>query len=197
VSTPSTEERILAEASGLFIEQGLLAFSMRKLAERLGLTATAIYRHFDSKEALIVAVCSEGFRLFAQYLFRALEERDAVQRLNRTRLEYLRFAIDHSHFYRTMFMTSVASLGWEKMPQQNQQRAEATFHFLVDRVRECQQAGELRAGDARALATQVWAHGHGLVSLRLAGHLAELTDSAFEAFYVASCAEQLRGLRNE
>jgi AcrR family transcriptional regulator len=194
VSTPSTEERILAEASGLFIEQGLLAFSMRKLAERLGLTATAIYRHFDSKEALIVAVCSEGFRLFAQYLFRALEERDAVQRLNRTRLEYLRFAIDHSHFYRTMFMTSVASLGWEKMPQQNQQRAEATFHFLVDRVRECQQAGELRAGDARALATQVWAHGHGLVSLRLAGHLA---DSAFEAFYVASCAEQLRGLRNE
>lgn len=197
MSSPSTEERILAEASALFVEQGLFAFSMRKLAERVGVTATAIYRHFDSKEALIAAVCSEGFRLFAQYLFRALEEQEALSRLNRTRLEYLRFAVDHSHFYRTMFMTSVASVGWEKMPQQNQRRAEATFHFLVDRVRECQQAGEVQAGDARALAAQVWAHGHGLVSLRLAGHLADLTDTAFEAFYVASCADQLRGLQRQ
>jgi hypothetical protein len=80
------------------------------------------------------------------------------------------------------------------MPEENQERALGTFQFLVDRVRECQEQGELRPGPADALAVQLWAFGHGLVSLRLAGHLGQLEHDAFVAFYVDACAEQRRGL---
>src|SRR5688572_18411020 len=156
---------------------------MRKLAERVGVTATAIYRHFESKEALIAAVCDQGFSLFAAYLWRALDEKAPLARLIRTREEYVRFALEHEHFYRTMFMTSGFALGWEHMPELNRNRAQGTFQFLVDRVRECQDAGVLQKGDPRRLALQIWAHGHGLASLRLAGQLGELDADAFFALY--------------
>ena len=194
VPEPDTRSRILVEASALFVEQGLFAFSMRKLAERVGVTATAIYRHFESKVALIGAVCNQGFTLFAAYLWRALEEKAPLARLTRTREEYVRFALEHAHFYRTMFMTSGLSLGWEHMPELNRNWAQGTFQFLVDRVRECQDAGALKPGDPRSLALQLWAHGHGLASLWLAGQLGELEEAAFFALYSESCAAQLRGL---
>jgi AcrR family transcriptional regulator len=189
-----TQERILREAALLFASDGIGGVSMRKVAERLGLSATAIYRHFASKEALISAVCVEGFRLFAEYLWRALGESSALLRLNRTRFEYLRFGLDYAAYYRTIFMTSADTLGWSEMPQQNLDRMRGTFQFLVDRVRECQQANCLRSGSAEGLALQIWAHGHGLVALRLAGHLGLWTELEFEQHYVASCADQLQGL---
>jgi len=194
MSEPDTRTRILDEASSLFAEQGLFAFSMRKLGERVGVSATAIYRHFDSKEALIGAVCHRGFTLFAEYLWRALVEKDVGSRFRRMRLEYLRFAVAHPHFYRTMFMTSGLAVGWEQMPEVNRDRAQGTLQFLIDRVRECQGARLLREGDARGLALQIWAHGHGLLALRLAGHLEPLTDEAFESLFVESCRAQERGL---
>lgn len=192
--TPPTQQRILTAASTLFTEEGFAAFSMRKLAERVGLSATAIYRHFESKEALIAAVCEEGFRIFAQFLWAALEEKQPLARMHRTRLQYLRFALEHGTYYRTMFMTSVEQLGWTEMPQQNQERSHSTFLFLVDRVRECQEARVLRAGQPEGLALQLWAHGHGLASLWLAGHLSAMSVQEFEELYIASCAAQLSGL---
>jgi AcrR family transcriptional regulator len=195
MAAEDTRSRILREASALFTEQGLFAFSMRKLAQRVGITATAIYRHFDSKEAVIAAVCHEGFTLFAQHLWRSLEEKEPRGRFRRMRLEYVRFAIDHAHFYRTMFMTAGLALGWEVVPEVTRERAQGTFQFLVDRVRECQEASLLRAGDTVELALQIWALGHGLSSLRLAGQLDMLDAAAFEALYVTSCEAQERGLQ--
>jgi AcrR family transcriptional regulator len=195
VAENDTQERLVREAALLFASEGVGGVSMRKVAERLGLSATAIYRHFASKEALISAVCVEGFRLFAEYLWRALAEASPSARLDRTRLEYLRFGLSHAAYYRTIFMTPTETLAWSVMTEQNQERVRGTFQFLVDRVRECQQAKHLDAGPPEELACQIWAHNHGLVALRLAGHLGHWTDEAFERFYVAACAAQLRGLR--
>lgn len=193
MSEKSTRDRILEEASALFVEQGL-SFSLRALGERVGVSAPAIYRHFESKEGLLGAVCHQGFTLFAAYLWRALAEDDALGRLDATRLQYCHFALEQPTYYRTMFMTSGVTLGWKQMPLDNQDRAHGTFQFLVDRVRECQDAGHLAEGPPDALALKLWAFGHGLVSLRLAGHLDRLEPEAFIALYVESCAEQRRAL---
>src|SRR5690606_6240441 len=42
-------ERILACACELYLTDGLDGFSMRKLARSLGVTAPALYRHYESK----------------------------------------------------------------------------------------------------------------------------------------------------
>ena len=51
-----TRERILAAAERLFAESGYAGVSMPEIAGASGITAGAIYRHFESKEDLFFAV---------------------------------------------------------------------------------------------------------------------------------------------
>jgi AcrR family transcriptional regulator len=53
---PSTRERILAAAEKLFAEDGFDRVSMPAIAKASGITAGAIYKHFESKEELFFAV---------------------------------------------------------------------------------------------------------------------------------------------
>jgi AcrR family transcriptional regulator len=53
---PLTRERILQTGLQLIDEQGLEAFTMRKLAQELGVDPMSIYRHFENKEALLDGV---------------------------------------------------------------------------------------------------------------------------------------------
>lgn len=55
---PITERQleILARTAELVAEQGLANLTLKKVAERVGFTEPAIYRHFESKQALISAL---------------------------------------------------------------------------------------------------------------------------------------------
>ena len=52
----STKAEIVAEAAGLFGPRGFAAVSVQEIADRVGITPGAIYRHFASKEAVLHAV---------------------------------------------------------------------------------------------------------------------------------------------
>jgi AcrR family transcriptional regulator len=184
----TTKERLLAEARDLFLEVGATAFSLREVARRSGVTAAAVYRHFDGKEALLGAVCSEGFRVFASYLMTSLAKPKPLERLREAGQQYLRFALERPRDYRVIFMS-------EPIETTSPLPADSSFHFLVDRVRECIAAKKLRADEPEAMAVGIWAHVHGLVSLRLAGHLAPAgDDAAFRALFTRSTDDLLAGL---
>lgn len=61
-STPVTRDRILDTAEALFAERGLAATPVRDIAAAVGLTAAALYNHFEGKEALYAAVLERGIR---------------------------------------------------------------------------------------------------------------------------------------
>jgi AcrR family transcriptional regulator len=188
-----TRQRILESARDLYVSEGFAGLSMRRVAERAGLSATAIYRYFKDKEALLSATCEEGFRLFGEHLYGALKGETPLERYRLAGEAYLRFALENSRDYRVMFMSNAEDWGLVRMPEQNQERFSPTFRFLVDRVRECMEAGVMRPGDPGEIAGVIWAHVHGLVSLRLAGHLPG-EDEAFIAFYRRSSQVLLQGL---
>ena len=77
----STERHILDAARDLYLEQGLQGLPMRKVADTVGISATAIYRHFDNRETLVLAICEEGFRRFGEYLYRGLRGETPLERL--------------------------------------------------------------------------------------------------------------------
>src|SRR3984893_16965690 len=52
---------IVTAARQLLEDEGLDSFSMRRLADRLGVRAPVIYKHFASKSALVAALISVGF----------------------------------------------------------------------------------------------------------------------------------------
>ena len=183
----TTKERLLSEARDVFLEMGEAAFSLREVARRSGVTAAAVYRHFDGKEALLAAVCAEGFRVFGSYLMQALGEKKPFERLRATGAKYLEFALERPQDYRVIFMRDVHA-GPLVSP-------DSSFQFLVDRVRECIAAKALRDDVPEALAVTIWSHVHGLASLRLAGHLEPVGDEkAFRAFFLASTDDLLAGL---
>jgi AcrR family transcriptional regulator len=188
-----TRARLLRFAREVYLEGGAAHFSLREVARRVGISAPAVYRHFDSKEALLGAVCEEGFRTFSSYLLRALTAETPLERLRSTGDYYLRFALDNAHDYRVIFMTDVTVLaGPEK--KLTPRETSPTFQFLVDRVRECIVSRDLAKSDPTDMAATIWAHVHGLASLRLSGHLGSVgDDEAFAAFFRRSTDHLLAG----
>ena len=186
---PDTRARLLGEARDLYLATGPAGFSLREVARRSGVSAAAVYRHYDGKDALLAAVCEEGFRVFSSYLLRALEEKTPLARLRAAGDHYRRFALENPRDYRVIFMTDTDE---RRRPTK---QASPTFQFLVDRVTECMKSRDLARGDASELAAVIWAHVHGLVSLRLCGHLAAAGDDAtFARFFRASTDRLLAGM---
>lgn len=172
----STRRQILDEARELFLESGLAGFSMRGVAERVGVTATALYRHFDGKDALLASLLGEAFATFGSYLGRALAGQTPLERFRLTGKGYVDFALDHPRDYALMFLTDCEDLGYERISEELAQRSRGTFEFVVDRAKECLDAGVFAPRDPREIGLHAWAVLHGLVSLWLLGQLRQSMD---------------------
>jgi len=57
------QREILKRACELYVTGGSEAVSMRRLASDLGVTAPALYRHYASKEQILLDVVMEAFGL--------------------------------------------------------------------------------------------------------------------------------------
>lgn len=194
-----TRALLVAAARDVFLEAGPASFSLREVARRVGISAAAVYRHFEGKEALLFAACTQGFQVFSSYLVRALGEPTPLARLLGTGDLYRLFALENPLDYRFIFMSPVGKVNPKLAKASGPSNAalpqDTTFRFLVDRVRECMAVGVLAADDAERIAVVIWAHVHGVVSLRLSGHLDAMgDDEAFSAFYRASVERLLRAL---
>ncbi len=176
--------RILTCACDLYLAEGLEGFSMRKLARRVGVTAPALYRHFDSREEVILALVAEAHRVLGQYLYRALSGRTPEERMRLAGRGYLDFALENPRLYDMLYL-SPGVLGLDDYPGEVADRACATGQFWLDRVRECVDSGMLRPGDLDQIGVTLWAHAHGLISLYLQGSLA-MPEEAFRELYQRS-----------
>ena len=188
-------EKFLACACDLYLTDGLDGFSMRKLARSLGVTAPALYRHYESKERVLFDVVGEGYRQLIQYLHRALEGRTAEERFRIAGDGYLEFALRHPRYYEVLFM-GVELLRVDEVPEEISAQGCAVGQFWNDRVRECIEAGLLREGDPEGIGMSLWSHAHGLISLYLKGMLA-IPEEDLRRLYRGSCARVLIGLGTE
>lgn len=164
-ASEGTREELVAAARDILLDGGLPSFSMRRVASVCGVSATAIYRHFTDKDALLAATVVEGFRIFSSYLLDSLEKTTPRARFRHIGQRYFDFAREHPQDYRLIFMTNCEELGLTQLDETAQREIGGTFQLLQDRVAECQKHGLFRRGDPRSLAAYVWASVHGLSSL--------------------------------
>lgn len=191
----TSRDEILACACDLFLEEGVDGFTMRELARRVGVTAPALYRHFESREALLADVVGEAYRLLRDHLSRALEGEDAGERFRLAGRAYLDFATDHPGYYHALYAGRRA-IASGCVAEEVRAQGCAVGQFWQDRVRECMDAGLLRENDPTAVSLTLWGHAHGLISLHLLGML-EMDDETFGALYDASNLRLLQGLAPE
>ncbi len=186
------QDRILACACELYLSDGLEGFSMRKLAKTVGVTAPALYRHYPSKESLLIAMIGEAYRMFAQYIYRALSGRSPAERLERAGTGYLDFALEHPEMYEMLYI-SPHHLGLDDYPPEVLEVSAAIGQFWQDRIRECIEQGIFRDGDPDELSLTMWAHAHGLITIYLRG-MCPMTEAEFRIHYRSSGARLMEGL---
>ena len=186
---------ILARACDLYLSQGLDGFSMRGLAKEVGVTAPALYRHYDGREAVLADVMREAHRAFMSYIYRALEAPTPLERFVRAGEGYLDFAIEHPRWYTIMF-SGPERLGMAALPEDIEGMGCAIHQFWIDRVGECMRAGILKEGDPLDVSMTMWAHAHGMVQLFHQGRLG--TDAAaFRKMFGLSALRLMAGVATD
>lgn len=89
-------EAVLAAATELMSERGFVAVSLHDIGSRAGITASAVMRHFDSKEALLsAAVMRVGEQISAGLAVALRESRQASEAVGRIVGMYAQLAVDH------------------------------------------------------------------------------------------------------
>ena len=159
---------ILDAAAGLFLEHGYEALSMRQIAERIGYSATTIYRYYEDKDDLLFAIVQEGFLRFGQALAKAAESSDDPrERLSALGHAYIGFGLKNPVYYRLMFMQRFDFL-FECRAEQ-QAPVIDSFAVLRGAVEQAMRAGVLRQGDPETTSVVIWSVVHGITSLAIAG----------------------------
>ena len=83
--------KILDAARDLFARDGYEAVTMRKIAEAIEYSPTAIYLHFKDKESLVRELCMGDFDSLARAFQRIAREPDPLERLRKVGLAYADF----------------------------------------------------------------------------------------------------------
>jgi AcrR family transcriptional regulator len=187
------EQALLEAALATIRREGVQGLTLRGVGTQLGVSRTALYRHFEDKAALVARVALEGFRLFYQALAGAIARAaetggDPLEEMGRA---YVRFALANQAHYQTMFGGYL--LDWGKYPDLSTQ-AQATFMLLVDSVRDAQRQGRLGPGEPVELAEIIWSLSHGISTLGAARQL-DRTDAGVEDLMVMACRVFSAGLR--
>jgi AcrR family transcriptional regulator len=183
-------ERILDAARTLFAEQGYDAVTMRKIAEKIEYSPTAIYFHFKDKQTLLQELCDTDFGALAHEFQKIARITDPIDRLRQIGRAYVGFAIAYPNHYRLMFMTpSKASLNPDSSRLAKGNPEEDAYAFLRATVSEAIAAGRMRAelSNADLVSQMVWAGTHGVVSL----HISNCDDSWIDWYDARETAHAL------
>lgn len=192
MARPDTAARILNAARALFEREGADSVSMRKVADAVGITPTAIYRHFPSREALLERISDDSFDEIARHWQALRQVQDPVQRLLATQRIYLDYALAYPHLFDHAFTTRRQQA--RRFPEDFTAHRSPTANVMHEAVLAAQQAGQLRAGDPWELTMSTWAHAHGLIVLYRAGRFS-FDEARFREFFNTSLQHLLDGLR--
>lgn len=157
-------EEILNAAREMFVEEGYANVSMRKIAEKIGYSPTAIYLHFKDKTDLLHQICEESFARLAQNIV-AIQKLSLspLQRLEMGLREYIEFGLQHQSHYEIIFISPIRS-DYESIAYE-QSNGKIAFETLAKGVRECAEEGLLKSNDVELISQILWAGLHGITSV--------------------------------
>ena len=148
---------ILEAAERIFVAEGYDGATIRKIADEVGVSSTALYMHFQDKGAILLEICEATLKaLLDRNRELAARPVDPVVRVRMMMEAYVRWGLEHSPP-----ATAPVSEGTEDMGSQ----CYATFAGVVAEVAA---VGRLRSGSPDSAAQAMWMSCHGVVALMTA-----------------------------
>ena len=160
---------LLDEARRMLRDGGVDGLSLRRLAERVGVSRSAPYHHFRDKNALLCALAAEGFRALGELVESAhLDAVDPEPGLRAFVRDYLRFATEDPERYELMFGRTLWKTG--RPTEELRGVAFGSFRRYTERLGAMLEPLNLPAGTRPLrLAQASWATLHGLCRLLIDG----------------------------
>jgi AcrR family transcriptional regulator len=189
----STAIRITIAGRRLLGKEGAEAVTMRRVAEAVGVTAMAIYRHYPDRSALLNAVADEGFKQLAARLARKRFSGTIEARLLKMTEIYVEHAFQNPRLFELMFLKPRE--GARRYPRDFKAGRSPTANLMVQVVEEGMKNGHFRKDDAWEIVLEMGALSHGLIMLYLGGRL-QLSRARFHALYRRSFRRYIHGIRN-
>ena len=186
----STSQRICAAALALLDQsEDPASVSMRRIANKVGLTPMALYRYFPHRDALLKAATEMEYQRIADYFKTANARSDAAGL--RVMRGYLDYALDHPNLFRYLYFSQRD--GVLAYPDALRRGESPSLKMLVAGVSGAMQLGKLHADDIHETSLTIWAHAHGLVTLYLSGRIL-LSRRRFTQLFLRSMERLLQGL---
>jgi AcrR family transcriptional regulator len=167
-SSREHEAAILDAVRDLMAEGGIEAISMRAVADRVGVTATALYHYFQNKQDLVDRVVRGAFERFGAELEDAAR-REPVGSLARVAAlgeAYIRFAVENETYFRVIFRIDL-----KDPPAVEDLPGGGGYPLLRQCVADAMASGAMRPTDPDLAAHYLWMLVHGIVTLALSCRL--------------------------
>ena len=162
------KEVLVKEAFAVLEERGIEELSLRDLAERIGVSKNAPYRHFPSKSDLLTVLAIDGFNEFADAIEAAVsnanhhtagqdERQQALQALREAALAFIGFSQRRPACYRLMF----SRLGYTLHSESCKNSSMRAFDAMSALIAQAHKSGWRNDKTPTVIGLQIWATLHG------------------------------------
>ncbi|RAK50968.1 TetR/AcrR family transcriptional regulator [Phenylobacterium deserti] len=156
---------ILHAAERIFIAEGYEGATIRRIADEVGVSSTALYMHFPDKHAILLEICNQALReMLEQNRELAAKPVEAVARLRLMLEAYMRWGFAHPNAYQLVY-SAPRPLSAGAWPEDTVDLSTQCYESFAGVVREIAAAGRLRTGTADSAAQTFWMSCHGVVAL--------------------------------
>ena len=166
-----TRDKILDAARELFVTEGYEGVSMRRVAEKIEYSPTAIYVYFADKQELFHELCQQDYARLAEVFQSSAMSSDPIERVKQIGRTYTEFGVRYPNHYKFMFMTPHPPHEPDEEDREVMGNPEVdAYAFLKWAVQRAIDAGRFREElqDAELISQTLWAAVHGVIALNIA-----------------------------
>lgn len=187
-----TAQRIEAAARSLLDKEGADAVTMRRVANAVGITPMAVYRHYADRADLLNALANAGFEELAHRLADARSRGDLEKRLRKIFDIFLNHAIENPRLFELMFLE--IREGARRYPHDFKAGRSPTAGVTAELIQEGMESGYFRKDNAWEITLEMGALLQGLIMLYLGGRMS-MSMARFRALCHRALWRYINGIR--
>ncbi len=182
-SSGNFRDAILKSSRELFATEGYQSVSMRRIGQAAGCSPMAVYRHFASKQELLLSICEESFAHMFRNLERPRSDLPLVEQLRARMAAFIRFCAAHPSHYRLVYLD--AAFAGVEIPSRSGLRA-----YFQKVVADCIADRKL-ALNPEVYSLTLLACMHGAILLLISGQKLAVSRDVFLTELIATATEAL------